>query len=123
MTSSRYDESRVAQLLPDRNDSDIPPSVQCFLSACEAATISYRYQDEHWDEPQTFFFEGVVDYWWEEDLEEPRFEMLFHRPLHPDGEWEGYPSYERFCYQQGAIVGYKLREQYGQTETLKSDSH
>jgi len=109
-----YDESRVSDLLPDRRDSDLPPQVQFFLSVVEAAMASHRYQAKHLDEPQTYFCEGVLDYWWQdnEELVEPRFEQLFRRPLREDGEWEGYPSHKRFCYQQGAILGYQLSEQY-----------
>lgn len=110
---SRTDSKGIAEVLPDRNDSDIPQQVQWFLSVCEAAVASYRWGKEHYDSPAFHFTAGVVDYWWEDDLIEPRFEMLFRRPLDPDERWEGFPSYKRFCYQQGAKVGYQLREQYG----------
>jgi len=112
-----YDESHVTDLLPDRRESDIPQAVQFFLSVCEAATTSYRYQDWHLEEPQTYFCEGVVDYWWNDELDEPYWEQLYYKNL-DDGHLrhEPMPSHDRFCYQQGAIVGYRLREEYGGPE-------
>lgn len=109
-----YSEKSISTLLPDRNHTDIPQGVQFFLSLCEAATISHRYQDWYLEEPQTYFCEGVVDYWWDEELVEPTWEMLFRQDL--SGELHGMPPHSRFCYQQGAIVGYQLREEYGTTE-------
>lgn len=98
-------------MLPNRTDSDIPLQVRLFLSICEVAIGSARYQEENLREPQTMFCEGVVDYWWDEKLDEPYWEQIFRRNL-STGELDGFPSHERFCYQQGAILGYKLREEF-----------
>lgn len=109
---SHSENPNIARDLPDRNGSDIPPQVQWFLSMCETAVIWYRYVDLHHGEPQDKFCQGVVDYWWGDTLEEPTFEMLFKRHPFSDEQWSGWPSYERFCYQQGAIVGYELKERF-----------
>lgn len=100
---SEYADSSVSRLLPDRNHTDIPQQVQFFLSVCEVATISHRYQSVHLEEPQTNFCKGVVDYWWEsnDDLVEPTLEQLWRDPFD-----------KRIAYQKGAMVGYLLREEF-----------
>lgn len=98
-------------LFPPRGQ-DLPQRVHGFLRLCELANAWYDWQEEHHDTPKAWFCEGVVDYWWDDDLIEPGFEMLFQRPLDPSEKWSGWPSHKRFCYQQGAIVGYRLKEKY-----------
>lgn len=103
MTSTVYE-------FPPR-EQELPQRVHGFLRLCELACCWYEWQDEHYDEMKAWFCEGVIDYW-HEDLREPSFEQLFRRPIDKDGEWSGWPSRKRFAYQQGAIVGHRLRKEY-----------
>lgn len=113
MSDYEYDETRLSNLLPDRSDSDLPPQVRHVITLCEAAVASNRFSRERQDDPEYHFVEGVVDYWWSDHLEPPRWEQLFHKDL-DTGEFrrEVIPTRERFAYQQGAMVGYLLREEY-----------
>lgn len=95
----------------DHRDS-LPQEVHGFLRLCELACCWYDWQDEHHDTMKAHFCEGVVDYWYEDDLVEPSFDQLFYRPLDREEPWSGWPSRKRFAYQQGAIVGHRLREEY-----------
>lgn len=105
----------LAEELPDRSDTDIPPQVRYVLSVAEMATGWSEWQREHHDEPRAYFCEGLFDYWHEVELEEPTWEMIFLTDLE-SGKLYGMSSYQRFCYQQGAILGYRLREEYGPTK-------
>lgn len=105
----------LATELPDRSGEDIPVQVRYILSVAEAATGWSEWQREHHDEPRAYFCSGLLDYWYDDELDEPTWEMIFLTDLH-SGELYGLSSYERFCYQQGAIVGYQLREKYGRTD-------
>ena len=98
-------------LFPPRGE-ELPQRVHGFLRLCEMATSWYEWQEEHHDTMRAHFCEGVVDYWWDDELIEPSFDQLFQRPLDPDKKWSGWPSRKRFAYQQGAMVGYQLREKY-----------
>ena len=104
--------TQLAAKIPDRSDTDIPLQVRLILSICEVATGWHEWQNEHCGEPKAHFCEGVFDYWWDDELIEPSFDQLFQRPLDPDKKWSGWPSRKRFAYQQGAMVGYQLREKY-----------
>lgn len=107
------DSNSVIRKLPDRNATDIPESVQWFLSVCEVAIAWERYARDHMGEEQDRFCRGVVDYWWDyEDMNEPHFGMIFQKPLDSHDRWKGWPSKREFAYQKGAIVGYKLAEEY-----------
>lgn len=89
---------------------DIPQRVHGFLRTCELACV---WQVEHKDTMEAWFCSGVVDYWWDDTLEKPTFKQLFYVPLNEEDEWAGFPSKDRFAYQQGAIIGYRLRRKYG----------
>lgn len=102
----------LSQVLPKRIDTEIPEQVCLLLSLCETAVSWYDYGQRHQNEVQDNFYRGVVDYWWSVDLEEPSFDQLFQRGLFDDDP-DGWPTVQAFAYQQGAIVGYRLREQYG----------
>ena len=110
-----YNEQHTSKYLPDRSDTDIPQNVQIFLSLCETAISSPQFCERYDDTKEINFVEGVLDYWWQTELAEPTWEQIF-RMRSPDGKLEGSPSYERFCYQQGAILGYRLREKYRPVE-------
>lgn len=99
-------------LFPERG-RDLPIQVHGFLRLCELANTWYEWQDEHWEENKAYFCEGVVDYWYDDDVEEPRWEQLFYTDFE-SGELrkEPMPSVGRFSYQQGAIIGYRLRKEY-----------
>lgn len=94
-------------------EAELPVQVHGFLRVCELACSWYDWQDEHYDEDKAWFCEGVIDYWYEEGLEPPRWEQLFYKDL-KTGELrrEPIPSRDRFAYQQGAMVGYLLRQEY-----------
>jgi len=113
-----YNEEDKVQWLPDRSDTDIPQNVQLFLSLCETAISSTQFCERYHNTKEINFVEGVIDYWWDTDLEEPTWEQIFRKNL-SDGKFEGSPSYERFCYQQGAILGYRLREEYRPSDCLE----
>jgi len=100
---------------PTDHRDDLPQRVHGFLRLCELACCWHEWQEKHADEPKAWFCDGVLDYWYGDGLIEPSFEQLFHKPLF-DEELRGWPSHRRFCYQQGAIVGYRLNEEYGQSE-------
>lgn len=104
--------SFIQTLFPVERDVEIPPQVDGFLHTCELATSWYSYQDLHHEDLKVYFCEGVVDYWHGDYSLDPSFDQLFHRPL-GDDRCEGWPSSKRFAYQQGAIVGNELREEYG----------
>lgn len=101
--------------LPDRTHTDIPIQVRYILSVCEVATSWGDWQTEHHNEPRAHFCEGVFDYWWDDELQEPRWEMIFNKDL-KTGELSGIPTKERFYYQQGAMFGYRLREEFKNNE-------
>jgi len=103
--------------LPDRSESDIPLQVRYILSVCEVATGWGDWQESHLKEPRAHFCEGVFDYWWDDDLEEPTWEMIFYKDFE-SGDLYGMSSVERFSYQQGAILGYQLREEYKYDGTI-----
>lgn len=106
-------DRNYAEDLPDRNGSDIPEQVQWFLSLCELACIYHPWLQENLGTQKDNFCEGVTDYWWQgNELEEPTFDMLFHKPLDSSEPWQGWPSQERIAYQKGAIVGYELARRY-----------
>lgn len=91
--------------LPDRNGSDIPEQVQWFLSLCELANIWHEWLDDHIETERSHFCEGVIDYWWNNDMVEPTMDMLQDDYYLP-------PDDERIAYQKGAIVGYELAERF-----------
>ena len=106
MTTSVYDFPPRPEKLPQR--------VHGFLRLCELACCWYEWQDKNYDKMKAWFCEGVVDYWHDDSgISEPSFDQLFYRPLDRDKLWSGWPSRKRFAYQQGAIVGYRLRDKYG----------
>ena len=106
MNNDRVDQ--VERIWESRED--IPLTIQLILQLAETGT-TYRYHKENHGDPSERFFSGLFDYWWEEDLEEAHFEQIFRKDL-VTGELKGFPSHERFCYQQGAVVGQALREEF-----------
>lgn len=113
MNDYEYDESRVSELLPDRSGTDLPPQVHHFLALCEVAVTSERFSRERRGDPEYHFVEGVVDYYWSDGLDEPYWEQLFYTDLSTGRiRDEPIPEHSRFCYQQGAMVGYRLREEF-----------
>lgn len=113
-------EQRLAQTLPDRTDSELPPQVQWFLSVIETAVASDSWNRRHEAEPVCSFVVGVFDYWWDSEVEKPSWGDIFILELDGSPRYEDYiPRYEQFCYQQGAIVGWHLSEKFDEGERLK----
>lgn len=101
----------ISKSLLDGGGDDIPPQVRFIISTCEVANMWTTWQEEHHDEPKAWFCSGLFDYWWDEELSEPHWGQVFYTNLET-GEFRGVPEHRHFCYQQGAIVGYKLREEF-----------
>lgn len=98
----------LSEELPIREQ--VPPQVAAVLSIAEVVTGWSKWQAECGSEPRASFYEGIFDYWWDNSLIEPEWDAIF--PLHNPSNTRSIPSRERFSYQQGAMVGYHLRETY-----------
>ena len=103
------DAGQLSQNMPHR--TQVPPEVAAVLSIAETVTGWSKWQAEYGKQPRSYFFEGIVDYWWDNELVEPTWDTIFPSTVFEDSN-SGIPSRDRFCYQQGAIVGYQLREEY-----------
>jgi hypothetical protein len=99
---------RLVEEMPDRSDNDIPLQLRYILSLTDVVIGWTAWQQLHHNESRTYFYEGLFDYWWDDDHTEPGWEQLF-REDPESGELRGFPARDRFCYQQGAILGYRLR--------------
>lgn len=117
LPTNSYDESHIVTNLTDMSDMDMPQNIKVFLSMCETALLSDRFHDYKKDSKEMKFIRGVMDYWWGSDLNEPTWEQMFRKNFETGQlRQTPSPSHKRFCYQQGAILGYRLKQRFRETD-------